>query len=524
MKKTFTLLSFLLFVMMTFNVNAQRYLTEVFDDYTVESEVYGVNGTLLFFQLTNEVVPRELGVDIYKPAGDTETDRPLVLYFHTGNFLPHPQNGSASGTMNDSTNVEVCTRLAKMGYVVANVDYRLGWNPTASSQDERVFTLINAAYRGVQDARTAIRYFKMTAAEQSNRHGIDPTKIMLWGQGTGGYISMNTSALTDYNEIVTASDGKFLISDGMGGFVPMVIEGINGDIEGKTVGINPGIPPFPAGDTMCYPNHVDYSSDFQLGVNLGGAVGDSSWIEPGETPLISFHVPSDPFAPFNEGLVLVPVDPPLPVMKVQGSLVVQALSQAYGNNACMDAAADFIDPISENQRALVSNFGGLSGLYPFWRPATEPFDSAPWEWWDTTTNVNNANGLATNPSMSADKARAYIDTAIMFVAPRACLCLDLGCDLAGAGYTTSVPDILDNNLVGLSVGPNPAKSNVTFNTNLEYPIEHIFIYNMQGQLVKAHTDIDNNQFIMPRHSLNSGMYIAKLKFEKGIVSTKILFE
>ena len=56
-----------------------------------------------------------------------------------------------------------------MGYVVASIDYRLGWNPLAATQSERTNQLINAAYRGVQDARTAVRYFRMNAAEQGKR-------------------------------------------------------------------------------------------------------------------------------------------------------------------------------------------------------------------------------------------------------------------------------------------------------------------------------------------------------------------
>src|SRR5690606_29502488 len=109
--------------------------------------------------------------------GDTETARPLVLYFHTGNFLPfrnpaNPSqlgfNNSCGGERTDSAAVEICTRLAKMGYVVASVDYRLGWNPLASTDVARRFGIINAAYRGVQDARTAIRYFRKSVAEDNN--------------------------------------------------------------------------------------------------------------------------------------------------------------------------------------------------------------------------------------------------------------------------------------------------------------------------------------------------------------------
>ncbi|MGB0247557.1 MAG: hypothetical protein ACPGAB_03455, partial [Flavobacteriales bacterium] len=140
-----------------------RYINEVFSDVDVTTDVvYGSNVTVLPLLQGAAPAAQPLACDIYEPAGDTETDRPLIIYIHTGNFLPQYLNGSAVGTKSDSTAVELCTRYAKMGYVVASIDYRLGWNPLAETQSDRAFQLINAAYRGVQDARTAVRFFRMS--------------------------------------------------------------------------------------------------------------------------------------------------------------------------------------------------------------------------------------------------------------------------------------------------------------------------------------------------------------------------
>ena len=185
MKKLFTLaLSVLAFS----QVDAQvRYINEVFSDVEVTTNVvYGQNVTVLPLLQSQPPATQPLVCDIYEPAGDTETARPLMIYIHTGNFLPQYLNGSAVGTKDDSTAVELCTRYAKLGYVVASIDYRLGWNPLAATQADRTFQLINAAYRGVQDARTAVRYFRMTEATMSNPYGIDPDKIGYLGEGTGG--------------------------------------------------------------------------------------------------------------------------------------------------------------------------------------------------------------------------------------------------------------------------------------------------------------------------------------------------
>ena len=117
---------------MTSLVAQTRYVEEVFADVTVTSNiVYGTNISVMPALVGLPPGPQDLVMDVYEPEGDTETDRPLLLYFHTGNFLPVYMNGGPTGTKTDSCAVELCTRFAKMGYVVASVDYRLGWNPLA---------------------------------------------------------------------------------------------------------------------------------------------------------------------------------------------------------------------------------------------------------------------------------------------------------------------------------------------------------------------------------------------------------
>ena len=85
-----------------------RYLDEVFDtsELTVHTDVtYGSN----YEVLTGAPVLIDLKMDVYEPdqAIDTETDRPLFIYIHTGNFLPIVINGSATGQRIDSTAVEM---------------------------------------------------------------------------------------------------------------------------------------------------------------------------------------------------------------------------------------------------------------------------------------------------------------------------------------------------------------------------------------------------------------------------------
>ena len=162
----------------------QRYQDYIFEesDITVnESIIYGTNFTVLLQAQTGHTEPQPLVMDVYSPNDSTEDLRPLIVYLHTGNFLPVALNGGVNGTIRDSSTVFTCKRLSRLGYVVASADYRLGWLPTAETQSTRNFTLINAAYRGVQDVRSCIRYFKRTVAEEGNPYQIDTSRIVVWG-------------------------------------------------------------------------------------------------------------------------------------------------------------------------------------------------------------------------------------------------------------------------------------------------------------------------------------------------------
>ncbi|MEP6647065.1 MAG: T9SS type A sorting domain-containing protein [Saprospiraceae bacterium] len=504
-------------IVVSLSVFAQNtFLEEVYPGVTVtQNHVYGVNATILAFPVTGEAIPQPLVFDLYEPTGDASALRPLIIYFHTGNFLPYPQNGGVNGTIRDSTVVTMATKLAKTGYVVASAYYRLGWNPIATSQDERVLTLINAAYRGVQDANTAIRYFKRSVVEAGNPFRIDTSRIVLFGDGTGGYISLNTGSLDSYVKIPTASNGKFLLSDGMGNFFPMILEAVNGDIEAKHVGINPGVPflPFPVGDTLCYPNHVNYSSKFAASVNLGGAIGDTAWIDPGQPPVISVHVPSDPFAPYKEGLVVVPVTPPLEVVEVQGSYLVSLLENTYGNNSSLTPHNVTSFQYSVTDQANAQN-DGLEGLFPIYGTGG-PYDSAPWNFWDPATNVNSAAGFQQNQNMTKDKAVTYMDSILAYVLPRLYTSLTLS-------ELTATHDLVKVGDVRIVTYPNPTSDHVFIATPKEFQIRTIGVYDLKGTLVNSSTGINSNYYELSVRGLPAGQYTLRFEFDKGIAARQIV--
>lgn len=530
MRKIYSIISLLALPLLV--LGQTRYLEEVFPSVTTEADItYGVNATVLYYTALNQAIPEALKLDIYQPEGDTETARPLVLYFHTGNFLPfrNPQNpnelgfnGSCGGERSDSSVVEICTRLAKMGYVVAAVTYRLGWNPLAPSDVLRRYGIINAAYRGIQDARTAIRFFRKSVAEDSNPYGIDPDKIVVWGQGTGGYLALTMGGLDNYLKIPLASEGKFIWDhDNDPGTppIPMVIEGINGNIEGTSVGINPA-----DGDTLCYPNHVGYSSDFALAVNTGGAAADSAWVDPGQPPLISYAVPNDNFAPYGEGIVNVP-GTNLQVIKAQGSYIINGLAEVNGNNdAFLNTGLDLA--FSAEQAVAFSNSPDtfqtpVGGLYPFVVPDDPdtalvgiPWTVAPWEW----TSFVPTNPL-TKCNNDGNIARAYIDTIIGFYAPRGCFALGLTSCIE---HLTGI-EVIPNEQVALHVFPNPATSFVQIRSEAGAPIREVQVYDELGRVVRVVQGTNSSVMTLERNGLATGRYVALIRFDEGAVVQKIIF-
>lgn len=464
-----------------------RYLDEVFDAVKVTSDIpYATNITVI----TGSPSPQTLLLDVYEPEDDdSEELRPLIIMFHTGNFLPHPINQGTGGLKTDSTVVGMARRLVRMGYVVASAQYRLGWNPAAETQEQRVNLLINAAYRGVQDARTSVRFFNKTVEEDGNPYRIDPERITLWGFGTGGYVTLNATVLTNYQKTLIP---KFIGED----LLPMVKEPISGDPFG--VDQRP----------LNLPNHPQYSSDFALCVNLGGAMGDTSWMEPGLQPMISFHVPSDPFAPYVEGIVIVP-GLNLPVVDVQGSYLVQQLANAYGNNDVF-RNANFNDPITQ---VANSRNDGFEGLLPF--PRDFPFDSSPWDWW-SPSNPNHQTGLQTNPDMSFEKAMLFADTILGYFAPRAFVALRLGELLSTQETPWSKAEI--------TMAPNPATQDVLVFTKNQEIIREIVLFDLQGRVVQNHNQIDNAYWNIPRGNITPGMYIVQFRLDDGITTQKLIFK
>ena len=521
-------------------LTAQRYLTETFDAVDVQTNImYGANYTVLSVPQTGNTALRPLMMDLYTPAGDTETERPLVVLFGTGNFLPQGVNGGVYGTRMDSVNVETAMRLAKLGYVVAIADYRSGWDPLSDNLDVRVSTLINAAYRGQHDARAAIRFFQKTIAQDGNPYGVCGDKITIWGIGTGGYVALATGYLDVYEDVLIP---KFFGTDANGNVVPFVIEDINGNVEGNQVRIFPQIDGNPlSGDTLNIPNNPEFSSEVQLVVNVAGALGDSSWIDANDPPLIGFHVPLDPNAPYMTDVLTVPTTGDL-IVEVSGSFDAVRIANELGINDVL--GDDMIDDAFTT--AANSKNNGVANLFPY---ENTVFTNAlgmmasegdPYNWWDgpfwsqvpfvdaagdcraplpaNLCNFDFVTGLG-HAVNSADESRAVIDTTINYFAPRAFNALNLG---EGCSFVNT--DNLPAAVAQLTATPNPAREAITISTGSEMLMRTVSVFDLQGRLISMRRNVNTQQIVLERNQLPAGMYYVRVQFDEGLATQRVVFE
>ena len=442
MKKNIQNILVIILIFIGMNTNAQtRYLDDMFDSVVVNSDIqYGTNITILPLLQGLPPAAAALLCDIYEPANDSMTDRPVIIVMGTGSFLPAVLNGQATGSKSDLSVVENCTRWAKKGYVAVAMDYRQGWNPTSTSQQVRTSTILQAAYRGIQDAKAMVRYMRMTE-DNGNPHGINPDKIILGGQGTGAYISLGYATLDDpATELMLPKFINFSTTPPS----PYVYPPFFGNPDGTDSAWLPAAAS-PTGQDELWniPNNPTYSNDVNMVFNLGGALADISWLQTGDVPMVSFHCEMDPYGPIDTGDVIVPTTGDF-VVEVMGSRTVQHYANQYLNNDPFALAG-----ISDIYTTAANvNNGGLEGLYVFKTPAPstapnafgelEEEQGSPWDWWDNASYdvmfqaVNGApagygaaNSLLGNPSMSSANGNAYLDTVQGYLNPRMYEVLDL---------------------------------------------------------------------------------------------------
>jgi acetyl esterase/lipase len=132
---------------------------------------------------------RPLRLDLYRLRASAQQAHPLVVYVHGGGWQSgHTRHSGAFGNWPG-----VLATLARRGYVVASIEYRLsGEAPFPAA---------------IHDVKTAIRWLRNNA----QAYGIDPRNAVIWGGSAGGQLaalagmSCGAAALTPPGE-PSASD------------------------------------------------------------------------------------------------------------------------------------------------------------------------------------------------------------------------------------------------------------------------------------------------------------------------------
>ncbi|MBL4642826.1 MAG: alpha/beta hydrolase, partial [Flavobacteriaceae bacterium] len=167
--------------------NLQRYDSQIFETITITKEVrYGANVTL-------NGATTALFMDIYQPENDTEINRPLIVLAHGGSFI--------SGDKSDLS--EIASFLAKAGYVVASINYRLlDVTPTQLAFKQVV---INA----VVDMKAAVRFFNKDIGT-TDTYKIDANNIFIGGYSAGAITALQYAYVNSDSELITIGGSTFV--------------------------------------------------------------------------------------------------------------------------------------------------------------------------------------------------------------------------------------------------------------------------------------------------------------------------
>ena len=218
---------------------AERYRDDLFTGSDTITLQYGNNINYLGKS-------EDLLLDVHRPAGDSTKQRAAICFVHGGGFR--------NGHRNDPAIMDFCGKLARKGYVVISIDYRLG---QASDSDAELSASI---VRAIQDLDAAIRFVKANAQSL----GIDSNLVFISGASAGGM----TVLCKAYMKIDSTANRLGVFSER--------------DLDGST-------------------NTLVNTSSVQGVYSMWGALFDTAWITPADVPVACAHSIDDTTIPYISG-------------------------------------------------------------------------------------------------------------------------------------------------------------------------------------------------------------------------------
>lgn len=238
------------FLLCSIHLSAQRYLTPIFEQTIITQNIE--YGSAINYKGELE----SLLLDFYEPEGDALTKRPLVIFAHGGGFVDVTQTKNL-------VHIEAyCDSLARRGYVVASIDYRL---------DESICN--RAVVNAMHDMRAAIRFLK----KEQFVYGVDTSVVVVTGESAGAITSLVTAYTNQDSEVL---------------YPPTDPQSSDHSIEGNSG--NPGFSSAPQG-VMC----LCGGTETALGEALFDTLSMNDKLDP---PLFQIHGTADFFVPISKAL------------------------------------------------------------------------------------------------------------------------------------------------------------------------------------------------------------------------------
>lgn len=445
----------------------------------------------------NQTETRPVYMDIFTPKGDTLTNRPVIIFAHSGGFL--------MGSNQNEDMIAFCDSFARRGYVTATLGYRIGMGADITIWGFSVNITLsekNAArtvYRAVQDSRAAIRFLKYKAKD----FGIDTTKIYMVGSSAGGFVALHNLYMNQQNEIP-----EFALAN------PTL-----GNLD--TVGIQ------------------GFGSQANAIVSMWGALQTPELIEDEKTPVFLVHGEDDDIVYFRKGMPLKTLVPDIDQIDF-------SIPETYGG-FCIDTA--LINRNVEHETYFVPGkkhefYGVATGMFGEDGP-NEYWDTIQWKISDFLLDIFKPDadfemvidGLTVNLINSSSDVSQSI--------------WNFGDNETGTGnqiahtfadygeykvqLKTFNPNLACDTISKLVIISNPTNVSISFNEKLKiYPnpvrnkiyIEgitnnyNINIYNMLGNKKIVKRNINNNSIDVTQ--LKQGIYILEIEYEGNKRYQKIL--